>query len=197
VFQYRPVVAPVPLMKSVILPAVLSLAAAFAMQAGFAGKAQAGEQDKRFFRSIEGEWSGPGEIVAGKYKGTKFNCNFTGTTPAEKIGMTLDGGCRVGVFTQKMSAVIENRGREGYRGTFMGGASGAGLDVVGGNVVNARKVVFSINRNQLRGIMQARVPTDNSMIVTVSVRVGDQFVPVIGMNLKRVDQVAVGSVAAN
>jgi hypothetical protein len=45
--------------------------------------------------------------------------------------------------------------------------------------------------------MQARVPTDNSMIVTVSVRVGDQLVPVIGMNLKRVDAVAVGSVAAN
>jgi hypothetical protein len=184
-------------MKSVILPAVLSLAAAFSIQAGFAGEAQAADQDKRFFRSIEGEWSGPGEIVAGKYKGTKFNCNFTGTTPAETVGMTLDGGCRVGVFTQKMSAVIENKGHGGYRGTFMGGAAGAGLDVVGGNVVNARKVVFSINRNQLRGIMQARVPTDNSMIVTVSVRVGDQLVPVIGMSLKRVDPVAVGSVAAN
>ena len=75
--------------------------------------------------------------------------------------------------------------------------SNAGLDVVGGNVVNARKVVFAINRNELRGVMQARVPTDNSMIVTVSVRVGDQLVPVIGMNLKRVDPIAVGSVAAN
>ncbi|OQM75838.1 hypothetical protein [Manganibacter manganicus] len=184
-------------MKSVILPAVLSLTAALALQVGLTTKAKASEQDKRFFHSIEGQWSGPGEIVAGKYKGTKFNCNFVGSTPAEEIGMTLDGGCRVGVFTQKMSAVIEHKSRQGYRGTFMGGAKGAGLDVVGGNVVNARKVVFAINRNELRGVMQARVPTDNSMIVTVSVRVGDQLVPVIGMNLKRIDAVAVGSVAAN
>jgi hypothetical protein len=109
--------------------------------------------------------------------------------------MTLDGGCRVGLFTQQMSATVQRKGRRGYTGSFMGGSSGTGLDIISGNVVNARKVVFAINRKQLNGVMQARVPDDNSMIVTVSVRVADQMVPVIGMNLKRVDPVEVGSIA--
>ena len=64
----------------------------------------------KFFQSIEGAWVGPGEIVAGKYKGTKFTCSFSGPTPSSKLGMTLDGGCRVGMFTQKMSATVEHSG---------------------------------------------------------------------------------------
>jgi len=49
----------------------------------------------------------------------------------------------------------------------------------------------------LRGVMQARIPDDNSMTVTVAVRVQDQLVPVIGMSLKRVDAVEVGSITPN
>jgi hypothetical protein len=163
--------------------------------ASVAGGASGAERDKQFFRSIEGQWAGPGEIVAGKYKGTKFTCNFTGSTPDSKVGMALDGGCRVGVFTQKMSASIEKSGREGYKGSFMGGSEGTGLDIISGNVVDARKVVFAINRKQLNGVMQARLPDDGSMIVTVSVRVEKQMIPVIGMSLKRLDDTAVGAIA--
>ena len=78
----------------------------------------------------------------------------------------------------------------------MDGAEGSGLDIISGNVVNDRKVVFAINRNQLRGIMQARLPDDNTMNVTVSVRVDNSMVPVIGMSLKRVDEAPVGAIAA-
>ncbi|TIV67281.1 MAG: hypothetical protein E5V89_24435, partial [Mesorhizobium sp.] len=63
--------------------------------------------------------------------------------------------------------------------------------------VDPQKVVFTINRNQLNGVMQARVPDDNSMTVTVAVRVNKQLVPVIGMSLKRIDTVEVGSIAKN
>ena len=182
-------------MKSVILSSVLPLAVAITAVVGVASGASAAEPDKQVFQSAEGKWVGPGEIIAGKYKGTKFNCSFTGSTPDGKMGMTLDGGCRVGLFTQQMSATVQRKGRRGYTGSFMGGSSGTGLDIISGNVVNARKVVFAINRKQLNGVMQARVPDDNSMIVTVSVRVADQMVPVIGMNLKRVDPVEVGSIA--
>jgi hypothetical protein len=184
-------------MKSVILSSVLPLTVAIAAPLALAGKTFAAEPDKQFFHSIEGKWVGPGEIVAGKYKGTKFTCNFNGSTPDGKIGMTLDGGCRVGMFTQKMSATVERKGRDGYKGNFMGGASGSGLDIIGGNVIDTQKVVFTINRNQLRGVMQARIPDENSMTVTVAVRVDQQLVPVIGMSLKRVDAVEVGSIAPN
>ena len=158
------------------------------------GAASANEPDKIFFKSVEGNWAGPGEIVAGKYKGTKFSCTFTGSTPTTLMGMTLDGGCRVGVFTQKMSASVENRGGA-YVGTFMDGASGKGLDIVSGNVVDVNKVVLAINRKQLKGVMQARMADGNTMNVTVSVRVEKALVPVIGMSLKRVDGNSTGAIA--
>ncbi len=155
------------------------------------------DSDKMFFQTMEGDWAGPGEIVAGKYKGTKFSCSFAGTTPAKKVGMTLDGGCRVGVFMQKMSATVEHGGDAGYKGVFMDGAGGSGLDIISGNVVDGRKVVLAINRNELKGVMQARLPDDDTMTVTVSVRVDKQLVPVIGMSLKRIDATAVSSIAPN
>jgi len=177
-----------PRLLTVLLPALAASATV-----GWTDAAGANERDRKFFEQVEGEWVGPGEIVAGKYKGTKFTCSFTGATPDGKIGMSLDGGCRVGVFTQKMSARIERSGGS-YRGTFMDGAEGKGLDVTSGNV-DGRKVVFSLNRKQLKGAMQARLAGDDKMTVTVSVKVDKQMVPVIGMNLKRVDGGAVGSVA--
>lgn len=184
-------------MKRAILSAVLPLAASVALASGLA-PAQAAERDKAFFQQIEGDWVGPGEIVAGKYKGTKFTCKFAGTTPGKKLGMTLDGGCRVGVFNQKMTASVVHSGSSaGYKGKFMDGAEGSGLDIISGNVVDGRKVVFAINRNQLRGVMQARLPDDDTMTVTVSVRVEKDMVPVIGMNLKRIDSAAVGAIAKN
>jgi hypothetical protein len=177
------------------LSALLPVLVAGSLVGGVAS-ATANERDKRFFEQVAGEWSGPGEIVAGKYKGTKFNCNFKGATPDGKIGMSLDGGCRVGLFTQKMSATVEHKGRQGYRGSFMDGAIGQGLDVIGGNVTSER-VVLTLNRNQLNGAMLARMPTKDNMQVTVSVKVEEQMVPVIGMNLKRVDARSVGSIAGN
>lgn len=181
--------------KRAILSRIPALAASAVIAAGLAGPAAAGERDRAFFQSIEGSWEGAGEIVAGKYKGTKFNCTFDGSTPAKKLGMALDGGCRVGVFMQKMNASVIQSRKAGYEGKFMDGAEGTGLDIVSGNVVNDRKVVFAVNRNQLRGIMQARLADDNTMNVTISVRVEDDMVPVIGMSLKRVDDTAVGAIA--
>ncbi len=175
----------------------LSAALAFATVAAIAvpaTSAKASERERRFFQSVEGEWTGPGEVVAGKYKGTKFVCNFTGATPDGKVGMSLDGGCRVGLFTQSMSAIVEKAGAD-YRGTFLDGAKGKGLDVVSGKV-QANKVVFALNRNALNGAMLARLPDANTMNITVSVNVQGQLVPVIGVSLKRVDARSVGAVAS-
>ena len=43
--------------------------------------------------------------------------------------------------------------------------------------------------------MQARLPDANTLNVTVSGRVDDDMVPVIGMSLKRVDEASVGAIA--
>lgn len=148
--------------------------------------AAAGERDAAFFHNVEGKWTGPGEIVAGKYKGTKFVCNFEGSTPDGKVGMALDGGCRVGMFTQNMSATVERSGGH-YRGTFLDGAKGKGLDVIDGDV-SGSKVVFELNRKALNGAMLAHLSDANTMNITISVKVDRQLVPVIGVNLKRVER---------
>ena len=156
--------------------------------------AQAAQKDKVFFQSVAGAWKGPGEIVAGKYKGTKFTCDLIGEPHDDgKAGIKLDGTCRVGVFSQPMSAVIAQAGNT-YKGKFLDGADGKGLDVISG-AVNGDKVVLGINRSKLNGAMIARLQGENAMNVTISVKVGDKMIPVIGVTLNRqVDDIQVGSI---
>lgn len=162
---------------------------------GAVAPAIAADKDEKFFRNVQGQWSGPGEVVAGKYKGTKFICTLSGTMPISSIGMTLDGSCRVGVFSQPMKATVV-RVENGYSGKFNDGAEGKGLNVTSGTV-NGDRVVLSLNRKELNGAMLARVTNRNTMNVTVSVKVSDELVPVIAMSLKRTDAAPVGNIARN
>ena len=171
------------------LAAVALFVAACSASSAFAGaKANA---DISFFQQVQGRWVGPGEIVAGKYKGTRFTCDLNGTANGGGSGVDLEGTCRVGVFTQEMKASIVKGGKS-YRGTFLDGANGKGLDITSGSV-DGNRVVFSMVREQLKGAMLAKVTNKNQMNVTISVDVAKQMVPVIGMNLKRVDDKATAS----
>ena len=169
-------------------------AAALSPMADGTPAATAATRDKAFFESVAGTWRGPGEIVAGKYKGTKFSCNLIGSAVNDGgTGIKLDGSCRVGVFKQPMTAVITQAG-SGYKGQFLDGAAGKGLDVVSG-AVTQDTVVVGLNRAKLNGAMIARVRDDKTMNVTVSVKVDDRMIPVIGLTLTRqVDEMTVGSV---
>lgn len=141
--------------------------------------------ESRFFRSVEGKWAGPGEIVAGKYKGTKFTCVFNGENPIRKVGMKIDGYCRVGLFSQPMNAIIHKASR-GYDGRFLDGEAGEGMDIVGGRF-SRNKLIVNIKRKDLRGVLVASKDNENHMQMTISVRVDGKLVPVIGMRLDRTD----------
>jgi hypothetical protein len=176
-----------------------SFVSAFALSAiammAVAAPSVARDGDDVFFKKVTGKWSGPGEIVAGKYKGTKFTCQLDGTNPATATGLTMEGTCRVGVFSQPMKATV-TRGGASYKGSFLDGAEGKGLNITAGNVAGNR-ATFSLNRKQLNGAMLAKLTDDDAMNVTISVRVDKEMVPVIGMSLKRVDGNATGSIAEN
>ena len=163
-----------------------SFVSAFALSAitlmVMAAPSAARDGDDAFFKKVTGKWSGPGEIVAGKYKGTKFTCE-------------LDGTNRVGVFAQPMKATVM-RGGASYKGSFLDGAEGKGLNITAGNIAGNR-ATFSLNRKQLNGAMLAKLTAEDAMNVTISVRVDKEMVPVIGMSLKRVDGSATGSIAKN
>jgi hypothetical protein len=169
-------------------------AVALVATAGLATPASSGARDKAFFERVAGQWKGPGEIVAGKYKGTKFTCDLIGVpTPGDGAGLKLDGFCRVGVFKQPMSATITQKGNS-YTGKFLDGADGKGLNVVSGNVAKD-KVVVGINRKQLNGAMIARLQDEETMNITISVKVEETMVPVIGVSLNRqTDSITVGSI---
>ena len=147
----------------------------------FVLSAQASE--KQFYSDIQGRWSGPGSIVAGKFKGTKFTCTFDGLTPEKLTGMSIDGNCRVGLFSQVMNASF-TRSSKGYSGKFLDGEAGEGMDIIGGRYTSS-KLVVDIKRKDLRGVMVARLNEDDKLNVTISVKVRDRLVPVIGMSLKR------------
>lgn len=157
--------------------------------------APAQADDAKFFKQVEGTWVGPGEVVAGKYKGTRFTCSLKGLAADRSAGMVLDGSCRVGMFTQKMSARVERRGRS-YKGKFLDGAEGNGLDIVSGTI-DGQRVVFALNRNQLSGAMSARLPDENTLNVTVSVQYNKELIPVIGMQLKRTRETASNDMPAS
>ncbi|WP_062211255.1 hypothetical protein [Aureimonas sp. AU12] len=151
--------------------------------AALCGPAAAADQDAAFFETVFGRWVGPGEIVAGKYKGTKFVCDLSGVKPTIDVGMALDGTCRVGMFSQPMSAQF-TKGGSSYKGSFLDGSQGKGLDIVSGDV-EGNRIVVGLDRKQLKGAMVARLVDPDKLNVTISVQVADELVPVIGMNLKR------------
>jgi len=143
----------------------------------------AAANDEAFFENVFGRWTGPGEIVAGKYKGTKFVCDLSGLKLNASVGMTLDGSCRVGMFSQPMTAEFR-KGGTSYKGSFLDGAEGKGLDIISGDV-DGDRIVVGLDRKQLKGAMVARLDGSDKLAVTISVQVGGELVPVIGMNLKR------------
>lgn len=163
------------------LPRPLKLGAfAAAACAMTLGSAQASEY--AYFKNVQGEWSGSGQIVAGPYKNTRFTCNFEGETPG-RAGMKLAGRCRVGLFSQDIQAVITKSGRS-YRGQFLDGAKGKGLDIVSGRL-RGKKLVLSLKRKQLNGTMVARLKGQNALNITISVRVNGGLTPFIGLSLNR------------
>lgn len=162
---------------------ILQIAFAVIVAVGSVVSGKANASDIKFFQSVEGKWAGPGEIVAGKYKGTKFTCVFDGDSSQSKPGMNIDGYCRVGVFSQPMNALIEKAGGS-YRGRFLDGEAGEGMDITGGKY-SRDKLVVDIRRNDLRGVMVANRRNGDQLQMTISVRVDGRLVPVIGMRLDR------------
>lgn len=161
-----------------------SIATASFLAATFAGLLSVSAGEKQFFNGIQGSWKGPGEIVAGKYKGTKFTCSLKGVSDKPSVGMEVNGTCRIGVFTQPMSAKIHKQGKS-YSGRFLDGEKGEGMDVTGGRFTSSRLVV-GIKRKQLNATMVARLDKKNKLNVTVSVKVQGKLIPVIGMSLNKI-----------
>ena len=135
-----------------------------------------------YFESIQGKWAGKGEVIAGKYKNTKFICNINGKTP-ETIGMDIDGDCRIGFISQKISAFVE-KNHNLYRGEFLGGAEGNGLDIIGG-VLKDEKFTAYLVRDNLGGTIEINGQKKDNMKIDIAIEYQEQLYPIIVLNMVR------------
>lgn len=176
-------------MQKLIASFLIIIAACTANAAG------AASQDKQFLQSIAGQWNGSGEVVAGKYKGAKFNCAFSSISEIAGTGMTLDGNCRLGMFSQPIKARFI-RNATGYHGTFNNGSRAQGLDIVSGKI-KKNYMIFELNREQFNGSMQARLADSNSMNIILAIKAEEIIIPVIGLKLVRASSAPVSNLAKN
>ena len=141
------------------------------------------EASARYFGTVEGTWKGGGSIVAGKYKGTRFNCRLKSRLVG-RAAMSIDGTCRIGLFTQRITAKVSQHGQS-YRGTFLDGAEGKGMDITSGRM-GANKLTVAINSKGLTGAIVANLVRRDHMRVSISVRVSSgRYVPVVGIDLQK------------
>ncbi|MET3599370.1 hypothetical protein [Martelella mangrovi] len=174
------------LLSSAIFAAALIAATPFG--------AAAESDDSAFFRQVAGKWSGHGKIVEGKMKGTRFRCKLDGLPiEGEHQGFKLDGKCRAGLFSHPMTAVFI-REDDGYRGHFLDGEDGDGLAVTGGSVEDGRAVI-ALRRKDVEGALVTSLVGAEDLDITLLIKGGTRYVPVIGLSLKRqTDPLAVGAV---
>lgn len=161
---------------------VLSRHAFLGLALAVSAAATPAEASSRYFGNVKGTWTGSGEIVAGKYRGTRFSCRLKGTSPSGSR-MKIAGSCRIGLFSQKVAATLRKRGR-GYRGTFLDGAKGNGMDITSGRL-DRNRLTVAINRKELNGAMVANLVNRSTLRISISVWAGEDYVPVIGLELKR------------
>ena len=162
------------------LPLIAAFAVALPMAPSLSGEAEASQ---RYFKSIKGSWKGAGSVVAGKYKGTRFNCRLNGSQ-AQRSQLDVKGTCRIGLFTQKISAKLRRRGNS-YRGVFLDGAKGSGMDITSGRM-GGNKLTVAINSKGLTGAIVANLVERDKLRVSISVRISDgRYVPVVGLDLTR------------
>ena len=142
----------------------------------------ANASDAQYFNTVSGTWSGAGTIGNGPYKNTRFTCRLAGTNKAS-ASMKLSGKCRVGLFSQPIEATISKRGK-GYRGAFLDGAKGKGLDITSGKR-RGGKMLLRIKRKALTGTMVANLKNANLLNITILVDVKGKQVPFIGLTMNR------------
>ena len=171
-----------------------SLLLAAALIATVPAAAAAESDDDAFFRQVAGKWTGPGQIMEGKLKGTHFKCMLDGApVTGKETGFTLDGKCRAGLFSHPMKAVFIRDGNS-YRGQFLDGEDGDGLAVTGGSI-EERTAVIGLKREKVEGALVTNLVGEDDLNITLLIKGGTRFIPVINLTLQRKgDPMKVGAI---
>lgn len=144
-----------------------------------------------FMERFSGEWAGVGELLVGSESGLTFECALDGEPSRTGLTFAMTGRCWLGKLSARVHARLRyNRHTNEFYGTFLGGAEGDGLDVVGqraGEGFSMRLV-----RGGVQGRLTAEAVTRDRLEVIIYYRdvANDRELPVVAMAFGRSGPVA-------
>lgn len=153
--------------------------------AACAAPAQA-DDAAEFMDRFSGEWAGVGELLVGEESGLQFQCELDGEPSRTGLTFAMTGRCWLGRLSARVHASLHyNAHTNEFYGTFLGGADGDGLDVVGmraGEGFSMRLV-----RGGVQGRLTAEAVTRDRLEIVIYYRdvANDRELPVVGMAFDR------------
>jgi hypothetical protein len=167
---------------------VASFALSTALALGAAAPAAA-EDAVTFMERFGGKWVGTGQILVGA--SAEFACELNGNPKSGQSTFDMTGTCRMGSMGAAIHARMHyNADTKSYYGTFLGGAEGDGVDLIGTRAGNG----FSLKlvRGSTQGRLTAETSSADEMKVVIYYRNmrTDQELPVVAMGLSRVQKAA-------
>ena len=170
-----------------VLSAFLAAAALLA-----AAPARADEAAE-FMQRFSGKWVGTGQLLVGTE--VEFACELNGDPSPTQLTFGMTGRCWMGRLSAPVHAALRyNAETNRFYGSFMDGADGDGLDIVGARAGEG----FSLNlsKGAVQGRLSAETVSRDQMKITIFYRdtANDRELPVVAMGFTRKD-VITGSLA--
>jgi hypothetical protein len=151
------------------------------------GAAPARADDAAMFMDrFSGDWAGVGELLVGEESGLQFQCELDGEPSRTRLTFAMTGRCWLGRLSARIHASLHyNAHTNEFYGSFLGGADGDGLDVVGqraGDGFSMRLV-----RGGVQGRLTAEAVNPDRLEVIIYYRdvQNDRELPVVAMAFDR------------
>jgi hypothetical protein len=171
--------------------AAFALSAAVALAALPAHAGDAGD----FMLRFSGAWVGTGQVLFGAEPRPEFACDIKGDPSDSKLTFDMTGQCHMGAFSAPIYGQVRyDTGTRSYYGQFLGGANGAGADIVGAQA--GESISLKLMRGSMQGRLAAETTNADEMKVLIYYRdpATKTETPVIAMGFTRKD-VITGSIA--
>ena len=139
-----------------------------------------------FMDRFSGDWAGVGELLVGEESGLQFQCELDGEPSRTRLTFAMTGRCWLGRLSAPIHARLHyNAPTNEFYGTFLGGADGDGLDVVG--VRAGEGFSMRLVRGGVQGRLTAEAVDPDRLEILIYYRdvANDRELPVVAMAFAR------------
>ena len=139
-----------------------------------------------FMDKFSGEWRGTGKVLLGPDSGLKFHCRLDGDPSKSRMTFGMNGRCWMGRLAAPIYARLRyNRETNRFYGSFMDGAEGQGVDIVGERLGQGFRMKLS--RGTAQGRLMAEPVGDDELKVIISLydRRNNREIPIVAMGFAK------------